>query len=81
MPTTEAAIHTMVSGDLYAVIGDRKDDDAYVTRLYFNPLVVWIWTGILIMVLGAVLSLTDRRYRIGAPVKRRKQKSTALAKA
>ena len=81
MPTTEAAIHTMVSGDLYAVIGDRKDDDAYVTRLYFNPLVVWIWTGILIMVLGAVLSLTDRRYRIGAPVKRRKQKSIALAKA
>ena len=43
MPTTEAAIHTMVSGDLYAVIGDPKGDGGYVTRIYFNPLVAWMW--------------------------------------
>jgi len=70
-PTTEAAIHTMFSGDLYAVVGDKEKSGAYVTRLYFNPLVAWMWSGVLIMVFGGTLSLTDRRHRIGAPAKRR----------
>ncbi len=79
MPTTEAAIHTMWSGDLYAVIGDAEGTDGtYVTRLYFNPLVVWMWMGTLIMVFGATLSLTDRRYRVGAP---RRSPSRASAPA
>jgi len=71
MPTTEAAIHTMASGDLYAVVGDAKDGGAYVTRLYFNPLVVWMWIGALVMVAGGMLSLSDRRFRVGAPVRSR----------
>ncbi|MBM09427.1 MAG: heme lyase NrfEFG subunit NrfE [Magnetovibrio sp.] len=71
--TTEAAIHTMLSGDLYAVIGDSEGKTgAFVTRLYFNPLVVWMWIGTLVMVFGALISLTDQRYRIGAPKRGRK---------
>ena len=77
-PTTEAAIHTTFFGDLYVVIGDAAEgsDDkdetgAYVTRLYFNPLVAWIWAGVLVMVMGGVLSLSDRRHRVGAPTRRR----------
>jgi cytochrome c-type biogenesis protein CcmF len=70
--TTEAAIHTMFLGDLYAVVGDKNTvTGEYVTRIYFNPLVVWMWGGVLIMVGGGILSLTDRRYRIGAPAGRR----------
>jgi cytochrome c-type biogenesis protein CcmF len=70
-PTTEAGIHSLFWGDLYAVVGDKDDDTgAYVTRLYFNPLVAWMWAGILVMVSGGILSLTDRRHRIGAPAKR-----------
>ena len=38
-PTTEAGIHTLLSGDLYATVGDAKGDGSYVTRIYFNPLV------------------------------------------
>jgi len=68
-PTTEAAIHTTFLGDLYAVVGDKDPSGAYVTRIYFNPLVSWMWMGVLIMVGGGVLSLTDRRHRIGAPSK------------
>ena len=68
MPTTEAAIHTTMAGDLYAVIGDAEGTaGAYVTRLYFNPLVAWMWAGTLVMIFGGVLSLSDRRYRVGAP--------------
>jgi cytochrome c-type biogenesis protein CcmF len=73
MPTTEAAIHPTFLGDLYAVIGDAKGDDGgFVTRLYFNPLVPWMWVGGLVMVLGAGISLTDRRHRVGVPARRRK---------
>ena len=71
--TTEAAIHTTFWGDLYAVIGDSKGaGGAFVTRIYFNPLVAWMWGGVLIMVTGGLISLTDRRHRVGAPVRRRK---------
>ena len=71
-PTTEAGIHSLFLGDLYAVVGDKDDaTGAYVTRLYFNPLVAWMWGGVLIMVAGGILSLTDRRHRIGAPAGRR----------
>ncbi len=69
--TTEAAIRTTVLGDLYAVIGDPRDNGAYVTRLYFNPLVAWMWTGVLVMSVGGIVSLTDRRLRIGVPSRRR----------
>jgi cytochrome c-type biogenesis protein CcmF len=41
-----------------------------VTRLYHHPLVPWIWVGAVIMVLGGILSLSDRRLRVGAPTRR-----------
>ena len=79
-PTTEAGIKTMFLGDLYAVIGDPEGTEGgFVTRLYFNPLVPWIWAGILIMVVGGLFSLSDRRLRVGAPNRRRA--SAAPAKA
>ena len=70
--TTEAAIRSMVKGDLYAVIGEPQVGGGYVTRLYFEPLVPWIWTGVGLMALGGIISLTDRRHRVGAPARQRK---------
>ena len=70
-PTTEAAIYPTFFGDLYAVIGDfNEKSGGFVTRIYFNPLVAWMWVGALIMVIGAGISLSDRRHRIGAPSRR-----------
>ena len=70
--TTEAGIYSTLWGDLYVVIGDADAAaGAYVTRIYFNPLVGWIWVGVLIMVVGGLFSLSDRRHRVGAPVRRR----------
>jgi cytochrome c-type biogenesis protein CcmF len=78
-PTTEAAIHVALTGDLYVVLGDEiKDGGGYVVRLYFNPLVRLIWIGAVVMALGGALSLSDRRLRIGAPRRsRRTQPSPA----
>ena len=69
--TTEAAIYPTFLGDLYAVVGDPDGKGGFVTRLYFNPLVTWMWVGAMIMVLGAIISLSDRRHRVGAPSQRR----------
>ncbi len=70
-PTTEAGIYNAWSGDLYAVLGDPQPDGGYAVRLYFNPLVRFIWIGALIMFIGGGLSLSDRRLRVGAPQRSR----------
>ena len=70
-PTTEAAIVGTFWGDVYAVIGDKDASGGYVTRLYFNPLVPWMWVGALVMVVGGLTSLSDRRHRVGAPTRAR----------
>jgi len=76
-PTTEAAIVGTFLGDVYAVIGDKDAAGGYVTRLYFNPLVPWMWVGALVMVLGGLVSLSDRRHRIGAPTRARTRPAKA----
>ena len=66
MPTTEAAIRNGFLADVYAVIGDPQEGGGYAVRLYIKPLANWIWGGSILMALGALLSLTDRRLRIAA---------------
>ncbi len=73
--TTEAGIHAAWGGDLYAVLGDELTDGAYTVRLYYNPLVRLIWIGTIIMFLGGMISLTDRRLRVGAPKRARVAKA------
>jgi cytochrome c-type biogenesis protein CcmF len=65
--TTEAALMTRGLSQLYLSLGDQNADGSVTVRLYHKPLVLLIWIGPLIMVLGGALSLSDRRLRIGAP--------------
>jgi cytochrome c-type biogenesis protein CcmF len=69
MPTTEAAIRSTPFADLYAVIGEPDGKGGWTVRVYHEPLVAWIWFGALVMVAGGLTSLSDRRYRVGAPVR------------
>ena len=50
--TTEASIHTNLLRDLYIVLGDGNEKDGWVVRVYYNPLVVWIWIGAFVIFLG-----------------------------
>ena len=68
---TEARIRTNGISDLYVVIGDRNDQGAWTVRAYENNFAPWIWGGAIIMAFGGLVSLTDRRYRVGAPVRAR----------
>jgi cytochrome c-type biogenesis protein CcmF len=65
--TTEAALMSRGASQLYASLGDVGADDSVVLRLYHKPLVLLIWLGALVMVAGGLLSLSDRRLRVGAP--------------
>ena len=71
-PTTEAGIRATLLGDLYLVLGDPIHDGSQAVRAYFHPLVRLIWLGALIMSIGGVISLLDRRLRVGAPSRRQR---------
>ena len=75
MPTTEAAIYSTIYGDLFVVIGEANNEayDQWAVRIYYKPLQSWLWGGIVIMVLGGLISLSDRRFRLGT-AKRGKNK-------
>ena len=54
--TTEVSIHTNLLRDLYIVLGEGKIDNDWVVRVYYNPLVIWIWIGAVIIFLGGLFS-------------------------
>ncbi len=61
-------VHTTGAADLHAVLGEAQGaDGAFTTRFYYEPLTPFLWYGILLMTLGGLVSLTDRRHRVGAP--------------
>jgi cytochrome c-type biogenesis protein CcmF len=72
MSTTEAALLTRGASQLYLSLGDVGSDGAIAVRLYHKPMVLLIWLGAVVMVLGGALSLSDRRLRVGAPKPARK---------
>jgi len=63
-PMTEAAIDWGIVRDLYASLGDRLDAGAWAVRIYHKPFVEFIWIGWLMMALGGLLAVLDRRYRV-----------------
>jgi cytochrome c-type biogenesis protein CcmF len=64
MPMTEAAIDIGLTRDLYVSLGEELGDKAWAVRVYYKPFVDWIWGGCLLMALGGVLAMMDKRYRM-----------------
>ena len=64
MPMTESSIDSSITGDLYVSMGAQTADGAWIVRAYDKPYVTWIWWGCIIMSLGALLAMCDKRYRI-----------------
>lgn len=63
---TEAALDPGFWRDLYVALGEPLGDGAWAVRIYYKPGVRWLWLGALIMALGGVLAILDRRYRRGS---------------
>jgi cytochrome c-type biogenesis protein CcmF len=71
MGTTEAAIDKGVVHDIYVALGDPQDGGGYAIRSYLKPFANWLWAGAVLMGLGGLMSLSDRRYRVAAGAARR----------
>jgi cytochrome c-type biogenesis protein CcmF len=71
MPTTEAAIDYRFLQDVYVVIGEQQDNGGWTVRTYIKPFANWIWAGCILMSLGGLLSLSDRRFRVAAGARKR----------
>ncbi len=68
MPMTEVAIQPGLTRDLYLALGEPLADGSWAVRIYYKPLVRWIWLGAALMALGGLLASSDPRYR---PARRR----------
>ena len=69
-PMTEAAVDAGFTRDLYVALGEPLGDGSWAVRLYYKPLIRWIWLGPTLMALGGLLAASDRRYRRRAPAPR-----------
>ena len=62
-PTSEAAIATMIDGQLYVAMGEEVEGGRRQLRLWWKPLVTLIWLGGGMVALGGLLSLIGRLRR------------------
>lgn len=60
---TEAAILPGLWRDIYVSLGEPLEGDAWAIRVYIKPFVRWIWLGAIMVGLGGVLAVLDKRYR------------------
>lgn len=70
-PTTEAAIDVRFGRDVFVALGDPLGDNAWGIRVRIKPLISFVWFGAILMALGGIVALGERRRR---PVE---QKATA----
>jgi cytochrome c-type biogenesis protein CcmF len=63
MPMTESGIHVKWNRDLFVAMGDDLGAGAWSMRLQYKPMVRYIWLGALIMAIGGLVAVSDRRYR------------------
>jgi cytochrome c-type biogenesis protein CcmF len=63
-PMTEAAIDTRIGRDVFIALGKPLGDNAWSLRIQVKPLIRFLWLGSLLMALGGIIAITDRRYRL-----------------
>jgi cytochrome c-type biogenesis protein CcmF len=67
--TTEAGIRVGFLSNLHLTAGEGDASGAFAVRVTHHPMAMWIWSGALLMAIGGFVSLSDRRFRVGAPHK------------
>jgi cytochrome c-type biogenesis protein CcmF len=63
-PMTEAGIRVGPNRDLFVALGEDLGLGKWSLRLQYKPLIRYVWLGGLLMALGGLCSLLDRRYRV-----------------
>jgi cytochrome c-type biogenesis protein CcmF len=81
MPMTEAAIDEGLFRDLFVALGEDLGNGSWSLRVYHKPYIAWLWIGAVLMSIGALVSATDRRYRVLAKRTASSPADTAKARA
>jgi cytochrome c-type biogenesis protein CcmF len=63
-PMTEAGISASWNRDLFVAMGEDLGKGTWSMRLQYKPMIRFIWLGALVMALGGLIAVTDRRYRV-----------------
>ncbi len=61
-PMTEAGLAWTWNRDLFVAMGEDLGGGSWSLRLQYKPMVRFIWLGAIIMSLGGLLAITDRRF-------------------
>ena len=69
-PQTEVAIHSTLVDDLYVALS-TWDENGATFHVFVKPLVIWIWIGVAVMVLGGLFVLIPDQRKAVAQVRRR----------
>ena len=68
-PSTMVALHSTLASDLYVIYeGRNPDTDKPIIKVFLNPLMNWIWIGVLIVVMGTFVALVPNLTRTPARV-------------
>jgi len=68
---TEAGINVGWNRDLFVALGDQIGSDVWSVRVQYKPMIRFIWLGALVMALGGLIAVSDRRYRVASRVEDR----------
>ncbi|MDR0217100.1 MAG: heme lyase CcmF/NrfE family subunit [Comamonas sp.] len=68
MALSQAAIDSSWTRDVFVALGEPLDEQGlrWTVRLQIKPFMDWVWIGVLMMALGAGLSLMDSRFRLAS---------------
>ena len=64
--TTNSSIRTNGIADLYVILGDPRENDAWVISAYYNPMAPLIWIGAIVMAVGGIFAFAVRIRRARA---------------
>ena len=66
MSTTETAIMPGFFEDIYIALGQQVAENSWTVRIYYKPLVRWIWLGAIVMAFGAAVGVGQRVRNVGS---------------
>jgi cytochrome c-type biogenesis protein CcmF len=64
---TEAGILALWNQDIFVALGDQLGNDTWSVRIQYKPMIRFIWLGALVMALGGLIAISDKRYRAKIP--------------
>ena len=63
---TESAIRSTLADDVWITLEGWDEDGVATLRVLINPLVLWIWIGGTVVVLGGIIAFWPERRSITA---------------